>query len=235
MDWKYRLEFEFPVHKHDGSRFLRRCLELEGWMRGALGKRIRADVQGHEFRGNEHCIVVFSDDAPEHTLRRLHSVIEERAPRPDWRMRYRALHDDEWTTAWRKDGGVKTGADTVTAGRKDEWSEETGWAYQLVVQFPRAGADSKRFDELIELEEQIDVALAAQTIAELDGHDAGSGEFNLFIFCNAPRAVFDDIRPLIERVAPPADFRTAYRSLDDDDEGTYHVLWPPDLAAFDLA
>jgi hypothetical protein len=57
----------------------------------------------------------------------------------------------------------------------------------LTFQFPIHSLGD--FDRMIELENRMTPALGAES--SVDGHDAGSGEGNLFILTNAPRVAFD--------------------------------------------
>ena len=50
--------------------------------------------------------------------------------------------------------------------------------FQLVLQF--APWSDRDFDDLARLEEQLDAVLPS---AEVDGHDLGSNEANIFVFC----------------------------------------------------
>ncbi|HEV3087151.1 MAG TPA: hypothetical protein VGX96_07960 [Candidatus Elarobacter sp.] len=178
-------------------------------------------------------IVVFSDDPPERMLRRMRAVLDQHAPRPDWSVRFREVAGGEWTSLWPTDYNPERRC-AGAAESPDEWSEPPDWKYQLVVQYSLADTDMRGFDDLIALELQIEAALADRTVAELDGNDVGSGEFNLFIFCDAPPTAFERIRPLLESASPPAGYRAAYRSLDDDDSA-FHALWPPTLTEFSIA
>jgi hypothetical protein len=54
--------------------------------------------------------------------------------------------------------------------------------FQLVLQFKPWGA--RHIDELVNLEDSLIEALAG--VAEIDGHDLGSDEANIFILCSEP-------------------------------------------------
>jgi hypothetical protein len=56
--------------------------------------------------------------------------------------------------------------------------------YQLVLQFQAESV--QEFDELVVLENLLVETLPLQ--AEVDGHDFGSGEFNIFILTDLPKA-----------------------------------------------
>ena len=54
--------------------------------------------------------------------------------------------------------------------------------YQLVLQFYASSIED--FDQLIEIEEMLESTLG--NLHEVDGHDFGSGEMNIFIHTNDP-------------------------------------------------
>lgn len=98
------------------------------------------------------------------------------------------------------------------------------WKYQLVIQIPIGSMGD--FDRMVEAEERIGEAL--KDIAEVDGHDAGSGEGNIFIHTNTPET---DVRKAIdcleEHVREEA--RAAYRTIEGE---SYIILRPPGLKEF---
>ncbi|MBI1683176.1 hypothetical protein [Caulobacter hibisci] len=101
-------------------------------------------------------------------------------------------------------------------------------AYQLVLQFPHdALAD---YDAMIALEEQIDEVLGE--LGEVDGHDAGEGEMNIFVFSPEPESALAALASLL---APyMTSLRAAYRDDEADDE-RYIVLHPKGLTTFSVA
>ena len=100
---------------------------------------------------------------------------------------------------------------------------------QLVLQF-KTGEDLDSFDRLIRFEEEL-IALIGKT-SEVDGHDSGSDEMNIFILTEDPIATFTLVQQTDESVRPSAGMKAAYRLLDSDD---YVCLWPPELSHFDSA
>ncbi len=100
---------------------------------------------------------------------------------------------------------------------------------QLVLQF-KAGEDVDSFDRLIRFEEEL-MAILGKT-AEVDGHDSGSGEMNIFILTEDPIATLTLVQQTNESVRPREEMKAAYRLLDRDD---YVCLWPPELRHFDIA
>jgi len=66
----------------------------------------------------------------------------------------------------------------------------------------------------------------------VDGHDAGKGEFNIFIRCDEPQLTFGIARSILEDQGVFADIRAAYREAT----GTkYITLWPQKLKHFGVA
>ena len=96
---------------------------------------------------------------------------------------------------------------------------------QLVLQFTIHSLQD--YDDLVQLEEQL--ARALREMAELDGHDAGSGEFNMFFMTDFPKAALEGCLPLLDTLDMTSGLRAAYRELDQEE---YTVLWPADLADF---
>lgn len=100
--------------------------------------------------------------------------------------------------------------------------------YQLVVQIKPASSDD--FNRLVSWEDALIKRLA--TSAEVDGHDLGGGEFNIFIFTDDPSGTFHKIQGLPETRSLSPLMVAAYRPVDGDD---YIVLWPHDSTRFNIA
>jgi len=90
--------------------------------------------------------------------------------------------------------------------------------FQLVLQF--APWDSAHFEDLIALEEKLIAAVGSR--ATVDGHDAGSGEANIFLLTEHPTEILRDCIPVVQRSALRV-FAAGYRNLDADD---YQRVWP---------
>ncbi len=97
--------------------------------------------------------------------------------------------------------------------------------YQLVLQFTANSVGD--FDRLVDLEEKLIQELARE--AEVDGHDFGQSEFNIFVLTDEPVRAFEKARMCIEKQALPYDWRAAYRELTD---GAYVIVWPPGIGDF---
>lgn len=102
--------------------------------------------------------------------------------------------------------------------------------YQLVLQFPCNSM--QEFDAVIELEDAL-VAELSESTADVDGHDSGSGEANIFILTSEPSETFERVHAIASRASGLAPvLRAAYRKLDADE---YSVLWPPGETRFVVA
>jgi len=91
--------------------------------------------------------------------------------------------------------------------------------YQLVLQF--RGDSLADLDAIVALEETLTEQLGHG--AEVDGHDVGSGEANLFVKTSDPVKTFASIQPFLDRANLLREVTVAYRPLDG---GNYTVVWP---------
>ena len=99
--------------------------------------------------------------------------------------------------------------------------------YQLILQF--AAESVGDFDRLVNLEKKLMQELAS--VGEVDGHDLGQSEFNIFVLTDEPAPTFEKARRCIEKQASQFDWRAAYRELTSD---AYVILWPPGLHEFNV-
>lgn len=67
--------------------------------------------------------------------------------------------------------------------------------YILVLQFPFSSMDD--YHAMIQLEDDLDRSLCR--LAEVDGHDAGSGEMNVFIFTDDAQQTFEEAEFVVKR------------------------------------
>ncbi len=101
--------------------------------------------------------------------------------------------------------------------------------YELVLQF--RGSSLGDLDAIVELEDFLIEQLAGA--AEVDGHDIGSGEANIFIFTSDPIGTFSEIQPVLEHAGLLHDATVAYRPVDGN---AYTVVWPANIGeAFRVA
>lgn len=83
---------------------------------------------------------------------------------------------------------------------------------------------------MVELEETIMVGLGS--LGNVDGHDAGSGEMNIFILTNHPKPAFERIMELLGTRAFTLDLKVAFRVLGKE---KFTILFPADLTQFAIA
>jgi len=97
--------------------------------------------------------------------------------------------------------------------------------YQLIVQ--QSCLTTKDFDRLVDIECELEEILGDS--ADVDGHDFGSGEANIFIFTDHPEETFKAIRTYLDASGILSIMRIAYRDMASDD---FNVLWPENLVEF---
>jgi hypothetical protein len=100
--------------------------------------------------------------------------------------------------------------------------------FQLILQF--SAMRSQEFDALVALEEELMRSLSQ--IAEVDGHDCGAGEFNIFLRTDVPKEAFNVAKILIQHLRPKQQLRAAYRDMAKDE---LVILWPPGLRKVTVA
>jgi hypothetical protein len=101
--------------------------------------------------------------------------------------------------------------------------------YQLVLQFQGDSLDD--YDAMIALED--DLIAELQGVAEVDGHDMGSGEANIFILTTDPRETFERAKHVLKRRDCLETTTAAYRATDGEN---YTMIWPEDSCdAFRIA
>ena len=91
--------------------------------------------------------------------------------------------------------------------------------YQLVLQF--RGDSLEDLDATVALEDELIEELGE--LADVDGHDVGSGETNIFILTTEPVKTFQRIKPVLERRKQLQAVTAAYRHVDGEQ---YDVIWP---------
>lgn len=91
--------------------------------------------------------------------------------------------------------------------------------YQLVLQF--RGDSLADYDAMVALENDLIAELGDS--ADVDGHDVGSGETNIFIITSDPVRAFQASKVVLERNRCLGAVTVAYRPVDGDD---YTPVWP---------
>lgn len=97
--------------------------------------------------------------------------------------------------------------------------------YQLVLQLPATSI--KDYDDMVELEDTIIGHLG--NLGSVDGHDAGSGEMNIFIITDHPMPAFEQIKGLLGTRDFMPDLKVAYREIGKD---AFTIIHPAGLAEF---
>jgi hypothetical protein len=90
--------------------------------------------------------------------------------------------------------------------------------YQFVVQFPSLVVD---YDDLIAIEDGLSDALGPS--ANVDGHDFGQNEGNIFIFTDKPEHILEGVLRLLRGRSCDGDATVAYRTVGGEE---YTVVWP---------
>ncbi len=101
--------------------------------------------------------------------------------------------------------------------------------YELVLQWPSKSPVTD-FDILIETEDLLSEELPSES--EIDGHDAGANEINMFILTDDPMKSFHQVKGILENRANWANIRVAYREVSGS---KYVILWPESLTKFEVA
>ena len=100
--------------------------------------------------------------------------------------------------------------------------------YQVVIQFPEALYSN--LDWIADIEDRLDECLIN---AEVDGHDIGSGEVNIFIHSDDLMNTFQLAKNIFkEEGAVFEHIKIAYREIGTND---YICLWPEDLREFKVS
>ena len=97
--------------------------------------------------------------------------------------------------------------------------------FQLALQWPVSSLSG--FDELLSLEELLEAKLTDQS--DVDGHDFGSGEANIFVLTNDPYRTLKEVRGILSGHKLWPNTVIAYRETLGTE---YMVLWPEGMTGF---
>jgi hypothetical protein len=97
----------------------------------------------------------------------------------------------------------------------------------LVLQWPASSL--KDYDTMVQIEETLTNRLT--TTHDVDGHDMGSGEMNIFVITENPKDAFNEMKAILGSRDFWVDAKVAYRNVNKDE---YTILWPEDLAHFEV-
>jgi hypothetical protein len=100
--------------------------------------------------------------------------------------------------------------------------------YMLVLQWP-SSLTAEEMDLLISLEDQIREDIGEQ--GRVDGHDIGSGEMNIFIFTEDPKATFERVKNIGSIPSHMGNLKVGYREVGGDD---FVPLYPEGLDRFSV-
>jgi hypothetical protein len=100
--------------------------------------------------------------------------------------------------------------------------------YQIVLQWSTSSMAD--YDRVIEIEGLLIDGISKSN--EVDGHDSGSGEANIFVHTNDVHLAVDEIKDCLGKNAALEGVRIGYRELDGDE---YFPLWPKELKRFAVA
>ena len=99
--------------------------------------------------------------------------------------------------------------------------------FQVVLQWPASSVND--FDRIIAVEDLLTEKLTE--LSEVDGHDFGSDQADIFVHTDDPHRTFNEIRTILSGHGLWPDARIAYRRLDGTE---YSMLWPPGATAFNV-
>lgn len=97
----------------------------------------------------------------------------------------------------------------------------------LVLQF--SARTLSDYDNLVALEDRISRAISTED--EVDGHDFGDTEMNIFIVTESPRDTFERVKSAIPELITQNDFKAAFRDVNGAE---YTILWPRTLTNFSV-
>jgi hypothetical protein len=100
--------------------------------------------------------------------------------------------------------------------------------YMLVLQWP-SSSTANELDLLISLEDQIRKNIGDH--GNVDGHDIGSGEMNIFIFTEDPKATFERVKKIGLIPHHMNNLKAGYREVGEDD---FVPLYPAGLDHFSV-
>jgi PAS domain-containing protein len=100
--------------------------------------------------------------------------------------------------------------------------------YQVVLQWPASSLND--YDGMVDVENLLIEKLTEQS--EVDGHDFGSTQTNIFVHTDDPRRAFEEIRTILSGHRLWWDARIAYRQIDGTE---YTVLWPQGATTFNVS
>jgi hypothetical protein len=86
------------------------------------------------------------------------------------------------------------------------------------------------YDTMIEIENVLIETLSSEN--EIEGHDNGAEEVNIFIHTNNALKTFDEVKAILGKSAYWEGVKVAYREIV---KSQYIVLWPVGFEGFNVA
>ena len=121
---------------------------------------------------------------------------------------------------------ILRGSTTLTASHAGQANSVLG-VHLLVLQFP--ADDVGDYDAMVEIEDLLIDKLDDQD--EVDGHDLGQGEMNIFIRTDDARRTFAAVR---EALADHALMRMLAAGYREEDGNDFTSLWPTGIERFEV-
>jgi hypothetical protein len=97
--------------------------------------------------------------------------------------------------------------------------------YQLVLQY-----QNMSFAQIIKIEDLLTERISSG--GDVDGHDFGQGEGNIFILTDNPDDTFEEVKKILMTNGDWAGIRVGFREVS---ENHYTVLWPKNSDRFTVA
>lgn len=97
--------------------------------------------------------------------------------------------------------------------------------YQMVLQW--RGEDQPSFDILVDLEDALIAGLG--DVGDVDGHDVGQNESNIFIMTDEPKSCFQRCLLILHGSGYEQGLAAGFSGEDDE---TYTSLWPASAVDF---
>jgi hypothetical protein len=99
--------------------------------------------------------------------------------------------------------------------------------YQLILQWPASSMAD--YDKMISVEDALMERMSG--MHEVDGHDVGLNEVNIFIHTDDPKIAFREASTILDEQEYWSQVRAAYREVTG---GKYTILWPEGLPEFSV-
>jgi len=100
--------------------------------------------------------------------------------------------------------------------------------YQLVLQWPVSNSDD--YDTLLQMEQELLDNLPNDS--NVDGHDMGTNEMNIFVLTNDPHKTFEATKEILDGSPLWPEIRVAFRSVETS---RFTIVWPGDLQNFTVS